>query len=324
MEGDRRLSLAVGGLALGALAALALVILSLSAEQGVFASRYRLVARFENVQGLLPGAPVWLAGKRIGRVASVEFTPAGEGLRPIEVQLQVDEEMRERLRSDSVASIGTIGVLGDVYINISLGTSAAEVLPDGGALATLEPANLNQLIAQASALAGDASQALGSIASLAGNLDAAVKDFDAGQGGAKLAGALVSVSEIIGEVRSGDGLLHSLIYDEYEGQGVKSIERALASLESIIEEVRQGDGILHTLVYGELSEQDVINETLEAGARLNDILAKVDRGDGTLGLLLNDPTLYEDLKLLVSGAKRSLLVRSMVQLMVEEGRDAEP
>jgi phospholipid/cholesterol/gamma-HCH transport system substrate-binding protein len=323
MEGDRRLSLAVGGLALAALAALALVILSLSAEQGVFATRYRLVARFGNVQGLLPGAPVWLAGKRIGRVDSVEFSPAGAGWPPIEVGLQVDETMRERLRADSVASIGTIGVLGDVYVELSLGTTSAAVLGDGGELRTLEPANLDQLISQASAIAGGASEALDSIAALAKNLDSTVAAFDAGQGGKKLAGALVSVSDIVGEIRDGDGLLHSLIYDQYEGEGVKSIERSLASLESIIEEVRQGEGILHTLIYGDLSEQDVIHETLEAGARLNSILAKVDRGDGTLGLLLNDPTLYEDLKLLVSGAKRSLLVRSMVELMVQEGRDAQ-
>jgi phospholipid/cholesterol/gamma-HCH transport system substrate-binding protein len=323
MEGDRRLSLAVGGLALAALAALALVILSLSAEQGVFASRYRLIARFANVQGLLPGAPVWLAGKRIGRVESVEFSPAEAGLPPITVELQVDETMRERLRSDSVASIGTIGVLGDVYVELSPGTTASPLLGDGGELHTLEPANLNQLISKASAIAGDASAALDSIASLATNLDATVAAFDAGQGGVKLAGALVSVSDIVGEIRDGDGLLHSLIYDEYQGGGVKSIERSLASLESIIEEVRGGEGILHTLIYGDLSEQDVIHETLEAGARMNNILAKVDRGEGTLGLLLNDPTLYEDLKLLVSGAKRSLLVRSMVELMMDEGREAQ-
>ena len=53
-------------------------------------------------------------------------------------------------------------------------------------------------------------------------------------------------------------------------------------------------------------------ETLEAGARLNSILAKIDRGEGTLGLMLNDPTLYEELKILVGGANRSRVVRSMI------------
>ena len=48
----------------------------------------------------------------------------------------------------------------------------------------------------------------------------------------------------------------------------------------------------------------VVREALEAGARLNSILGKVDRGEGTLGLLLNDPTLYEEVKILVGGARR--------------------
>ena len=61
-------------------------------------------------------------------------------------------------------------------------------------------------------------------------------------------------------------------------------------------------------------------EALEAGARLNSILAKVDRGEGTLGLLLNDPTLYEDLKRLIGGAERSALVRSLIRMSSDEGK----
>jgi len=37
--------------------------------------------------------------------------------------------------------------------------------------------------------------------------------------------------------------------------------------------------------------------------------------EGTLGLILNDPTLYEELKLLVGGANRSGVIRTMIRLM---------
>ena len=97
--------------------------------------------------------------------------------------------------------------------------------------------------------------------------------------------------------------------------------RALASLEHILNEVRTGHGILHELIYTETTEQDLIVEVLEAGARLNSILAKIDRGEGSLGLLLNDPTLYEDLKILVGGAQRSTVVRSLIRMAVEAGDD---
>jgi phospholipid/cholesterol/gamma-HCH transport system substrate-binding protein len=80
-------------------------------------------------------------------------------------------------------------------------------------------------------------------------------------------------------------------------------------------EVEKGDGILHSLVYEEPTEQDMVMQFLEAGARLNSILAKIDAGEGTLGLLLNDPTLYEELKLLVGGAGRSTVVRSLIDMV---------
>ena len=73
MDRDRRLSLTVGGFALVALAALAVTILSLSSQQGVFRPRYQLVAYFDNVQGLVSGAAVRLAGTAVGKVASVDL-----------------------------------------------------------------------------------------------------------------------------------------------------------------------------------------------------------------------------------------------------------
>ena len=55
------------------------------------------------------------------------------------------------------------------------------------------------------------------------------------------------------------------------------------------------------------------------GPRLNSILAKIDQGEGTIGLMLNDPTLYEEMKILVGGANRSAVVRTMIRLMSQDG-----
>ena len=122
------------------------------------------------------------------------------------------------------------------------------------------------------------------------------------------------MGDILSEIQHGEGLLHSLIYDQYEGSGVASIEKSLVTLEGILDEVATGNGLLHSLVYEPLTEQDVVLEVLDAGARLNSILAKIDTGEGTLGLLLNDPSLYEDLKQLVGGAERSTVVKTLIQM----------
>ncbi|MBW2420201.1 MAG: MCE family protein, partial [Deltaproteobacteria bacterium] len=127
MDSSRHLSLIVGAFVIVSLSALCLGILSLTSEKGIFTERYRIVGEFDNVQGLLPGAPVWLAGKEIGRVDQVIFTAPGSE-HPIRVELELDVEVQERVRSDSVARVGTIGVLGDSYIELQIGTPEGRIL----------------------------------------------------------------------------------------------------------------------------------------------------------------------------------------------------
>src|SRR5262245_7252565 len=163
MDRDRRLSLSVGAFALVSLVALAIAIVSLSTRSGVWAPRYRLTAYFDNVQGLIGGAPVWLAGRPVGRVESVSFGTRPDGRPALEVALQIDEEVRERIRGDSVATIGTIGLLGDRYVEVSIGTASAQPLADGAELETLTPLDLGSVVAKGT-------QALDSISKLAANL----------------------------------------------------------------------------------------------------------------------------------------------------------
>jgi len=307
MERDRKLSLVVGGFVLACLAVLAGVVVFLTSERGVWRPSYRLLSHFDDVQGLGSGAPVWLAGKPVGSVESVGFGDLDDGKAPVRVVLQIDADVKERIRSDSMATIGTIGLLGDRYVEVSLGSLQGVPLEDGEELPAQAPLSLDD-VAQTGA------RALENIASLAAKLNKVVEDFDAQMGGKKAAEAVVALTGIVEEIHNGSGLLHSLIYDRYEGGGLDSIQRSLATFENVLMEVRSGSGILHTLIYEEPAEQDLVMQALEAGARLNSILAKVDRGEGTIGLLMNDPTVYEDLKLLLGGARRSRVLRALISL----------
>ena len=330
MEGDRRLSLVVGSFVIATLGLFAVAILALTGEQGLFTPQYTLLARFENVQGLLPGAPVWLAGKEVGRVEQVELVavqdreppaplpgaePAGL-LPPLEVVLRIDESVQQHIRADSVATIGTIGVLGDSYVEIGVGGTGQPVLQAGDSIHARTPANLATALASGTA-------ALDNIATLSGKLNEVVTNFAADDGGKKAAEALAAVSDMAVTVKEGGGLLHSLIYDDYPGGGIESVQASLETLESILDEIRYGDGILHALIYDSPRDQDIVMEAVEAGAKLNSILGKVDRGEGTMGLLVNDPTLYEDIKTLVGGAQRSTVVRTLIRMAVEGEEEDE-
>ena len=107
----RRLSLLVGGFVALSLGLLVASILLLSSERGIFTERYRVVARFDNVQGLLGGAPVWLAGKEVGRVETVRFDRLGV-TPPIIVVLKIDADVRDRVRAVAAPYPGAFTALG--------------------------------------------------------------------------------------------------------------------------------------------------------------------------------------------------------------------
>ena len=288
MERDRRLSLTVGAFVLAAGAAFAVTVLSLSSEQGMFRARYDLQAYYTNVQGLLPGAAVRLAGTRVGQVKKVELGIRPDGEPAVLVALQIDEAVHERITADSVARIGTVGLLGDQIVEIAIGTLESPPLEPGAEIRTLEPFDISQVVSQAPqiidtirSIEEHGSRALQQIETLASNLNDTVEDFQTKKGGQGLAQAMQGFGDIIGEVQQGDGALNALIYDD-------------------------------------ATDQDVLFQVLEAGARLNSILGKIDRGEGTFGLMLNDPTLYEELKILVGGANRSTVVRSLIDLVTPD------
>ena len=159
----------------------------------MFGDRYRLVGYYENVGGLIPSAPVWLAGTRVGRVESVNLGTREDGQPAVKVVLQIDEDVQERIRADSTASIGTIGLLGDRYVEVSLGSPGEPMLEDGAEIRTASPGNLARVI-------DTGTEALDNIATLAGNLNEVVEGFQKTSGGEGLAG----LDRVDGRHRQGD------------------------------------------------------------------------------------------------------------------------
>ena len=91
------------------------------------ASGYRVTARFDNIGDLKGGAPVSMAGVRIGRVESVRFD-SGDYRAVVTLRI---EPQYDRIPEDSDASIQTQGLLGGKYVGIGPGGSDT-FLKDGG------------------------------------------------------------------------------------------------------------------------------------------------------------------------------------------------
>ena len=107
------------------------------------APSYRLEARFDNIGGLKLRAPAKAAGVVVGRVESVKLDPKTyEAI----VTLKVDNGYQ--FTKDTIASILTSGLLGEVYIGLEVGGDT-QMLADGGRIAKTQSAVvLEKLISQ--------------------------------------------------------------------------------------------------------------------------------------------------------------------------------
>jgi phospholipid/cholesterol/gamma-HCH transport system substrate-binding protein len=104
---------------------------------------YRIEARFDNIGGLKLRAPVKAAGVVVGRVETIKLDPATY---QAIVTMKIDQGYQFTL--DTIASILTSGLLGDVYIGLDPGGDT-KMLADGGTVAkTQSGIVLEKLIGQ--------------------------------------------------------------------------------------------------------------------------------------------------------------------------------
>jgi phospholipid/cholesterol/gamma-HCH transport system substrate-binding protein len=104
---------------------------------------YRLEAHFDNIGGLKLRAPVKAAGVIVGRVESIKLDPSTY---QAVVTLKIDQGFQ--FTTDTIASILTSGLLGDVYIGLDPG-GESQMLADGAKISkTQSGIVLEKLIGQ--------------------------------------------------------------------------------------------------------------------------------------------------------------------------------
>jgi len=104
---------------------------------------YRIDAGFDNIGGLKLRAPVKAAGVIVGRVEAVRLDP-----KTYEAVVTLRMDNGYQFSKDTIASILTSGLLGEVYIGLEMGGDPA-MIPDGGRIAKTQSAVvLEKLISQ--------------------------------------------------------------------------------------------------------------------------------------------------------------------------------
>lgn len=278
--GLRRKEVVIGGVFLVTLFA---VIFGLNYVQGspVFSQEYEILARFDEAGGIQEGAPVTMSGVRVGEVEGVQLSPRRRGA---VVRLELREEYV--VPEGSTASISGLAALDNVVVAIDRGPLDSPALQEGDTIPTEKQAGLEAMTEGAdtalasaartlSEIGGLVSETRGDLTATAGNLRAATEQ------------ARRLIAQEQDEIRSTIHTVNEL------GNRLGELTRELESLSG-----RGGDTLVATLsdIHRVTVRLDTTLVSLRAsGEHLESILAAVESGEGTVGRLVYDPSLYDRL-----------------------------
>lgn len=240
-------------------------------------------ACYGNVSGLQSAAPVTIQGVKVGTVEAIEFDPS-EG---DEVRLSIAVNRRYRIPADSRARIYSDGFLGGKAVAIELGRSA-EMLPKGGYIEASADRDLMDV-------AGSELEALkGKVAEVTENLTATLQNLNT-----LIADNTENLTATLGHINSITASLDGILTSEK-----KDIESVISSMNSLAAMLENNTGRIDGIIgnadrfASQLADAriDSLASALGAAAAgLDRMLARIDEGEGSIGQLMNDKRLYDNL-----------------------------
>jgi phospholipid/cholesterol/gamma-HCH transport system substrate-binding protein len=141
----------LGGFVLAGLIFLVLLLYMIGSNQNLFGDNYILKARFENIQGLVPGNNVRYAGIQTGTVKEINILDDTT----IEVTMVIEKEMLHIIRKNAIASIGTDGFVGNKLVNIYPARQPAATATEGDILLSKRAVSTDDMLQTLSKTNGD-------------------------------------------------------------------------------------------------------------------------------------------------------------------------
>jgi phospholipid/cholesterol/gamma-HCH transport system substrate-binding protein len=145
----------------------------------------------------------------------------------------------------------------------------------------------------------------------------AIGSFD--RAATELSQTLSETHKVVAQINQGPGLLHEIAYGPQGSDAVAKFGNAAGELGATLKGIREGNGLAHSLLYGGDDASQKVTANLDAMSQdLRQIVADLRAGKGTLGALLVDPSLYEDVKGLVGNVKRNDALRALVRYSITQ------
>lgn len=269
----------------------------------LFSKQTILYSRYHKVDGLVAGNPVMIHGKQVGSVNKISFTPDHSG------DLMVTFIIKNRfpIPKNSIARIVNATLLGAKSVDLKLGNSKEDV-KSGDTLRGSVEVTLKEEVNSALAPMKERAERILS------NVDTLVKSLSGiftknGEGNLK-----TSISDIAGtlhNLRITTAQLKEMVKDNKV-----HVDSTLANLDSLSGALSSSRENLKAIIYNfknvsdSLSTADLagtIRQTKASLEHINQLLANINKGKGTVGQLVVNDSLYLELNKSVKDLDKLLI-----------------
>ena len=288
------------------------VVLEIAGTRDLLTKGYLVRSRFDNIQELKEGDPVKMAGVDVGHVEKIQLST-----NKVEVTLSINR--KTSVKTDSKAAIRFVGLMGQNYVAVSFGSPDAPKVTPGTLIDSEEQADLNSLMVKLQSVAEGVQ---GLTKNFSGenfsNLLGPFTDF-LKENNPKLSAILGNLQLISTRIVQGDGTVGRLINEDTLYRSalntvsnlnlsvnemrplVDDVKLTLDQARGVVTQVNQGQGTIGKLI----KDETLYRETTTAMSNLREILQKINQGQGSVGKLVNDESFLNNAKLTLQKVEKA-------------------
>ena len=248
----------------------------------LFSSTDDYYIEFKDISGLSSSSPIYADGYKVGTVKDVIYDYSGE--HPTRVLVGIDKAMR--IPVGSTAEIES-DLMGNIKVNLLLANNPRERVMPGGTIT----GDVN------SGALGKAAQMIPTIEKMLPKLDSILTSVNMLLADPAIAQSLHNVQTITNNLTTSSAELNILMK-----QLNRNVPTMLAKANGVLDNTNKLTGNLAQLDLGTTKQQ--VDQTI---ANVQELTSKLNSNNGTLGLLMNDASLYHNLNSTMMSAD-SLLI----------------
>jgi len=258
----------------------------------VFNKEQLYFVEYNQVNGLIRSNPVVINGLRVGQVRDIYFHPSLNGKLIVVIALTTKFPVPD----NSIARIFSSDLMGSKAIELQLGTSKIYLKPNDTLMSSIEASLMDEVNAQVLPLKIKAETLLSSVDSLVVILQTILNE----NAKDNIFSSLQSVSATIQNLER-----TTLVIDSVVSTESSRISSILYNIELITRNFEQNNGEINTILSNMAALSDslvkadigsVVHHADASLAELNKLLDAINRGQGTVGQLMQNDTLYYQLE----------------------------